>query len=74
MKRRLSDKEMPGPMDLGPRNPPEYYEMTEDEAEEYEERAAIMEYEGDQLRDLAEWWAMRRILEKRRKSWLGRDR
>lgn len=44
---------------------PKLHELTEEELEEFEERASIMEYMNGNSRKKAEYMALKRLLEKR---------
>ena len=43
--------------------------MTDEEREEAEERAAIMQYHGNATREQAEFWAVDHIMRQREQRW-----
>jgi len=47
--------------------------MTDNEKEEFEERAAIMEYEAGMPRKEAEWLALKHLLQKKPKKCFTND-
>jgi len=49
------------------------YQMTDNEKEEFEERAAIMEYEAGMPRKEAEWLALKHLLQKKPKKCFTTD-